>query len=138
MSDKHTTLTQLEKLATRTKSELDTLQGEIKALGGVYMPKGSCAFSDLTTKATLDADHAGWVYNITDAFQTNTSFLEGAGKDYPAGSNVVVVEDTSGVYKYDVLSGAVDLSAYAQLSDIPETATDTEVDEMIKGIFDED
>lgn len=117
---KHTTLEQLKKLATRTKTELDGLDTKIKALGSVYTPKGSCTFEDLTTNAPLDADHLGHVWNVTDAFETTENFLEGAGKSYPAGSNVVVVDEGEASYKYDVLSGAVDLSAYAKKTDIPE------------------
>lgn len=117
---KHTTLEQLKKLATRTKIELDGLDTKIKALGSVYTPKGSCSFAELTINAPLDADHLGHVWNVTDAFKTTADFLEGTGKSYPAGSNVVVIDEDEGSYKYDVLSGAVDLSDYAKKADIPE------------------
>lgn len=135
---KHTTVDQLEKLANRTKTELTALEAKIKAKGGVYDPKGSCTFTELTTKAPLDADHVGWVYNISEAFETTENFVEGTGKNYPAGSNVVVIDEGAGTYKYDVLAGFVDLSGYAKTTDLPETATDGEVEEMLESIFGEE
>ena len=54
----------------------------------------------------------GWMYNITDAFVTTDEFMEGAGKSYGAGQNVVAVEYTEGVKKWDVLSGELNLSDY--------------------------
>lgn len=54
----------------------------------------------------------GWLYNITDAFVTTDEFMEGAGKSYGAGQNVVAVEYTEGVKKWDVLSGELNLSDY--------------------------
>ena len=115
---KHTTLDQLKKLATRTKTELDGLQTEIDALGGVYTPKGSCAFAGLETNASLDKEHLGHVWNITDGFETTENFLEGQGKSYPAGSNVAVIDAGDETYKYDVLSGVVDLSGYAKKDEL--------------------
>jgi len=38
-----------------------------------------------------DAEHLGMVYNIIYEFTTTASFLEGTGKNYPAGTNVAVV-----------------------------------------------
>lgn len=117
-------LSELKKLAARTKSELAkkadkaiTLAGygitdaftkeEINAkIGSIYKPGGSVAFADLPT---ADADHLGLVYNVTNAFTTTDAFVEGAGKKYPAGSNVAVVSAGDG-FKLDVLSGFVDLS----------------------------
>lgn len=86
-----------------TKTQVD---GKISA---VYKPGGSKAFASLPTPA---AGNLGIVYNVTDAFTTTSAFVEGAGKAYPAGTNVVVVQVES-AYKYDTLSGFVDLSPYA-------------------------
>ncbi len=79
-------------------------------LGRVYKPVGTVEFSALPalTEALL-----GNVYNISDGFTTDDRFAEGAGKTYPAGTNVAVVQDGE-TYKFDVLSGAVDLSGYVQ------------------------
>ena len=73
---------------------------------------------------------------MTDAFTTTDQFVEGAGKSYPAGTNVAVVlvgED----YKYDVLSGMVDLSNYSTTDEIAQTyATKTEVTTGLNGKVD--
>ena len=81
------------------------------ALSSVYKPAGSVAFASLPTPG---ADNLGNVYNVTDEFTTDDRFVEGTGQEYPAGTNVVVVETTSepATYKFDVMSGFVDLSGY--------------------------
>ena len=83
-----------------------------ESLGAIYKPAGSIAFASLPA---LSADVLGNVYNITDSFTTTADFVEGAGDNYPAGTNVAIVDIGTGGshnYKYDVLSGVVDLSAY--------------------------
>lgn len=91
-----------------TKTQTDD---KIKAaVASVYKPSGSVAFADLPE---LISTNVGNVYNITDAFTTTDNFVEGAGKKYPAGENVAIIEVSEGVYKYDVLSGMVDLSDYS-------------------------
>lgn len=80
---------------------------EINAkISAVYKPAGSVAFASLPA---LSADVLGNVYNVTDAFITTANFVEGAGSQYHKGTNVVVVK-VGDVYKFDVLSGFVDLS----------------------------
>ena len=61
----------------------------IKArVSSTYKAGGSVAFADLPelTEANL-----GLVVNVTDKFTTTADFLEGAGGEHPAGTNVVVV-----------------------------------------------
>lgn len=82
-------------------------------VSSVYKPGGSIAFASLPE---LSASVLGMVYNVTDAFTTTTDFVDGSGKKYPAGTNVVVVDAGSGSYKFDVLAGFVDLSGYATTS----------------------
>lgn len=77
------------------------------AISGVYTPKGTVAFASLPTAS---AANLGWVYNISDAFTTTASFVEGAGYSYGAGTNVVCVDAGSGAYKWDVLAGTIDLT----------------------------
>ena len=103
------------------------------AISSVYKPAGSTTFAALPAPA---ANVLGNVYNVTDAFTTTEQFVEGAGKSYPAGTNVAVVlvgED----YKYDVLSGMVDLSNYSTTDEIAQTyATKTEVTTGLSGKVD--
>lgn len=78
-----------------------------RAITGVYTPKGSIAFASLPVPV---AGKVGWVYNITDAFTTDNHFIEGEGRDYPAGTNVVCAEISAGDYGWDVLAGTIDLT----------------------------
>ena len=93
-----------------TKTEIDGM------ISSVYKPAGSVAFASLPA---LSDNVLGNVYNVTDAFTTTADFVEGAGKSYPAGTNVVVVNTgttASPIYKFDVLAGFVDLSGYVPTS----------------------
>lgn len=89
----------------------------------VYRPMGSCTSLylknlPLTTKTGDEwAIPNGSVYNITNELTTDDNFVEGAGKTYPAGTNVVLVEPSAGVRKWDVLAGSVDLSGYVNKSE---------------------
>lgn len=86
------------------------------AVSSVYKPAGSVAFADLPAP---DAANVGKVYDVTDAFAADANFVAGeVGKSYPAGTNVVLIEESEGVYKYDVLTGFVDLSKYAKSADV--------------------
>ena len=112
-----------EQLAA-AKTELQT---EISTkISTAYKVKGSSAFADLPTPSETEE---GNVYNLTDAFTTTDIFVEGAGKKYPAGTNVVCIEETEGVFKYDVLPGFIDTDSFVLNSDI-ETVTEDEIDAM--------
>ena len=76
-------------------------------VSSVYKAKGSVTFSELPT--TLTSSQEGYVYNISEEFTTTALFIEGAGKIFPSGTNVVVIKEGT-AYKYDVLAGIVDLS----------------------------
>lgn len=76
-------------------------------IGAAYKAKGTIAFADLPAPA---AALQGFVYDISDAFTTTASFVEGAGKSFPAGTNVVCVNTTGSTYAWDVLTGMADLS----------------------------
>lgn len=99
------------------------------AVSAVYKAKGSVAFADLPQPG---ADTLGFVYNVTDAFTTTDRFVEGAGKAYPAGTNVVVAEPAAGTYLLDVLSGFIDMSGFLTGDDV---ATDEEFSEMLAEVF---
>lgn len=84
------------------------------SVSSAYKPQGSCAFADLPA---LSSTTVGYVYNVTDAFNTTSDFVEGAGGSYPAGTNVVRV-DVDGTAKWDCLAGIIDLSPYVKSADI--------------------
>ena len=89
-----------------TKAEVDAI------IASVYKPAGSSLFADLPEPS---ADVEGFVYNVRDAFTTTEDFAEGAGKEYPIGTNIVVInfgDDDTPDYKFDVLPGFIDLSGY--------------------------
>ena len=78
----------------------------------VYRPGGSLLFANLPT---LSESVLGYVYNLLDDFTTTSDFVEGAGLDFPAGTNVAVVATGTAenpVYKFDASGGYVDLSEY--------------------------
>lgn len=100
-------------------------------LTSAYKAAGSTTFADLPTPS---ATNEGYVYNVTDAFTTDSRFVETAGGEYAAGTNVVVVEASTDVYKFDVLAGFVDLSGYVQDSELTEL-TNTEVQAIWNSIF---
>lgn len=91
------------------------LMGAIAArfakIGAAFQYRGTTAFADLP--ATLTADMSGYVYNITDAFTTDSRFIEGAGKSFSAGTDVCIVnigtKDTPDM-KLNVAANFIDLT----------------------------
>ena len=69
------------------------LMGAIAArfakIGAAFQYRGTTAFAGLP--GTLTAEMTGYVYNITDAFTTDSRFVEGAGKSFSAGTDVCIV-----------------------------------------------
>ena len=99
-------------------------------ISSVYKPAGSAT---LATLPTLGKDVLGNVYNMTEAFTTTADFVEGAGKEYGVGSNVVVVDLGSGEYVAVTPTGDEDPSAegwyeYDSENDKYVLSEDTEVD----------
>ena len=119
------TQTWVEGKGYATTNNVNTLISQ--AVSTVYTPKGSLA--DISTLGTLSTSgKIGDVYNISSEFTTTADFIEGAGKTYPAGTNIVLVE-VEEAKKWDVLAGSVDLSAYVKSSEMV-AITDTEIDEI--------
>ena len=83
-----------------TKKGVEELVATVRK-GGIT-PKGSCAFASLPTPAEAKL---GWMYNVSDAFTTTADWVEGAGKKYPAGTNVYVCNPSGSTYKWDALPG---------------------------------
>ena len=128
-----TNLGQLKKLAQRTKTELDLLDGRVDALenagyisedaidakisaavSGALIPSGSVAFASLPSAGSANLNK---IFNITDAFTTTSDFVEGSGHAYPAGTNVAIINvgtENSPVYKYDTYTGTFDFSGLAE------------------------
>lgn len=109
--------TEVEKKADATALEAyvktataETTYAKKTDIASAYKVKGSV--DDLSGLEGLNIQaNVGNVYNIKAAFTTDETFLEGTGKSYPAGTNVVVVDDEE-TYKFDALAGITDLSAY--------------------------
>jgi len=83
------------------------------AVASAYHHAGTKVVADLTS-SLLVAENEGCVYNMTDAGTTTADFIEGAGKPIRIGDNVGVCKASSSpdAYKFDLLSGFVDLSNY--------------------------
>lgn len=93
----------------------DQVAASINAkVASTYKAGGSAAFAALPE---LSEANLGLVINVTDKFTTTDSFVEGAGKKHPAGTNVAIVKSGED-YKYDVLAGFVDLSSYAESTQV--------------------
>lgn len=119
------TQTWVEGKGYATTNNVNTLINQ--AVSTVYTPKGSLA--DISTLITLAASgKVGDVYNISSEFTTTNVFIEGIGKKYPAGTNIVLVE-VEDEKKWDVLAGSVDLSAYVKSSEMV-AITNQEIDEI--------
>lgn len=94
---------------TKTAADAAIKKAVDAAVAGVYKIKGSIAFANLPTQGMV----AGDVYNITDDFTTTEAFVEGAGKECKAGSNVVYTENG-----WDVMAGTYDFSDFVMKADI--------------------
>ena len=92
---------------------------------GALKPSGSIAFANLPA---LSANVLNNIYNVTDAFTTTADFVEGAGVDYPAGTNVAIINtgtDQNPVYKYDAMTGTIDTSNFATKTDVNGMVTES-------------
>lgn len=119
------TQTWVEGKGYATTTNVNTLISQ--AVSTVYTPKGS--LTDISTLIALaNSGKVGDVYNISSEFTTTNVFIEGIGKTYPAGTNIVLVE-VEDEKKWDVLAGSVDLSAYVQTTELV-AITETEIDEI--------
>lgn len=112
--------------ALPTNTTLESTYAKKSDISSVYKLKGTADFTDLK----LSDVEEGYVYNISNSFTTNDYFIEGAGIEYPAGTNIVctIVND---VKMWDVLGGYFDLSQYATKDELK--ALDTN----ISTLFDE-
>lgn len=122
---KNTTSTQQESInglsssVATLQSKLGTAEGNITGLQNIvsnaYTIKGSIAFENLPTEINI-----GWVYNISNDFITTDNFIEGAGIQCKAGTNIVVVNigtNETPIKKWDILSVGASID-YATTEDI--------------------
>lgn len=119
-----------------TKQEVDA------KISSVYTPGGSI---DSPISDYLNQENLGKVYNVKTEFTADSStFVDASDGSYPAGTNVVVVSD-GGSYKFDVLSGFVDLSPYVLNSELSnkmgdflqtQVADGSSITEMLEEVFD--
>lgn len=101
---------------TATDSQIDSKIAT--AISSTYKPAGSSTFESLPEpSATIE----GNVYNITDEFTAGENFVESeVGNTYPAGTNIVCIEESDSVFKYDVLSSFIDTSNLATTTQLTE------------------
>lgn len=117
------TATSVDGKISAAKSEL---QGAIDtAVSSAYKVKGSTAFEEL---GSVSDAKIGDVWNITNEFTTTEDFVEGAGSEYPAGTNIVRV-NYSGSAKWDVLAGVISMEGYLTQDDL-QAVTSEEIDGM--------
>lgn len=70
-----------------------SIAAKLKSQTGAYKIRGTSTFANLPSVLTESMN--GYVYNVTDAFTTDARFIEGAGKKYPAGTDVVIIDNSS-------------------------------------------
>lgn len=68
-----------------------------EGLQGALLPMGTVTFAQLKNQTKV----AGYMYNISDEFTTDSTFKEGSGHTYPAGTNVYCTADNY----WDCLAG---------------------------------
>lgn len=129
-ADKATTLAGYGITDAYTKEETYSKTEVDGKLSSVYKPAGNRLFANLPQPS---ASNLGNVYSMMDAFTTDERFIEGAGKQYPIGTNVAVVQvqvEAETKYLFDVLAGFVDLSGYMQKTDMV-AITNEEIDQIV-------
>lgn len=105
---------------------------------GCYHFKGSTTFAGLP--ATPSATNAGFLWNVSDDFTTDSRFIEGSGKKYKAGENVGVgdfstydavtpagSEDPSALGWYELVNGKYVLSTDTTVDNLKTYYTKTEL-----------
>lgn len=81
------------------------------AVASAYHYAGSKTVAELLSSLLVE-ENEGNVYNIIDSGTTTDEFIEGAGHVIRSGDNVCVCHVSTNTYKFDLLSGFVDLSNY--------------------------
>lgn len=134
IKNKPTIPTDLSDLTNTGQDPYATMSDVESAQVGALKPKGSVTFANLPQ---LTAANLNNMYNVTDAFTTTADFVEGAGKSYPAGTEVAIINngtDQNPDYKYSAMGGVVDMSAYwtstTGVNNTLEAITTSEIDAL--------
>ncbi len=88
--------------------------------------KGSKTFA--TLPSTLTQAMAGYFYNMSESFTTDSRFVEGSGKTYPAGTNVSVADCSTYEAVVDPSGDPSSQDWYELVNNKYVLSTDTEVD----------
>lgn len=87
----------------------ERLNGKVDKSEVLYKPGGTKTFATLPSPSS---ETLGMVYNVSDSFTTTSSFVEGAGIEVAAGTDVAVIMTQAAVgnnpaeYAYNLYSGA--------------------------------
>lgn len=122
------TLNIATEVSRATQAESDIRDYVDQKIATTYKPSGSIYFADLPA---LAESRLGNVYNIKDDFVTTADFLEGAGKSYPAGTNIAIEQIEEIAYTEVTPTGEENPSEevwYELVNDEYVLSTDTEVD----------
>lgn len=108
---------------SETQSDLEQLTNRFNDLPSYLFPAGSVLFEELPALADVQV---GATYNITNDFTTTANFREGAGKEYPAGTNLYKAHDG----KWDCFAGIEspgvfnDITKAVDVSSLPAASAD--------------
>lgn len=128
---------------------LETLIDQIKQnMSKMYEIQGSAIYADTAYLSSADKVAAinsaglwhlvsgswtkitefkeGWVFNIQNNFTTDSDFVEGAGTEVKAGTNIAVVKAGTNSYKFDVLAVATNITNNIG-SELPDNIPDTAI-----------
>jgi len=100
---------------------MQAIANKFATLSGAYIFKGSIDFDALPE--TVTESMVGFVYNINEEFTTDARFIEGAGKVYPAGTNVSIAnvsdDPENPELLFDVIGNFIDVAAiYDAIQDV--------------------
>lgn len=105
-------VTQVQSDMTALEKKVDKLETKLTSL---YIVGGSCYFDTLPTPSK---SLMGYVYNVIDAFTTDERFVEGAGIETAAGTNVVVCQLDTDTYGFDMLAIGTALPTIANKDEV--------------------
>ena len=100
-----------------TKDEVDAMIQDVISKINASAKGVSTETTDFANLPVPSETNLSVIYNITDQFTSDERFLDGAGKTYPAGTDVICVMNNN-EYKYDVVMGEIKNISEEGISDI--------------------